>query len=337
VAVDLDAAKTAFLTGRLDEAEALFRAGLSERPASAASDLGSLYVHTGRMREGVGLLLKAIERSPGWALPRYNLALALLGLGHSELGWMLFEARRALPELKAPSPDFPFPEWTGQPLAGRRLVVLGEQGAGDQIMFARYIPVLQQQGAEVIFVCDAALASLLPAAVAGIARRTAADYWAPLLSLPYRLGPALAAPPPPLLAVLSGGGGGIGVMAAGSPTHSNDLNRSLRGADARRLLALGRSLAPEATGAGSFLDTARIIAGLDLVISVDTAIAHLAASLGKPTWILIPELGVDWRWGRRSDRTAWYPSARLYRQAQPGDWRSVLDAVEGDLGRLGLS
>jgi hypothetical protein len=159
----------------------------------------------------------------------------------------------------------------------------------------------------------------------------------PLLSLPLRLGPAFAAPPPPPLAVAVGSGGGVGVMAAGSATNQNDLNRSLKGEDAIRLLGMGRNLAPEATGAASFLQTAQIIAGLDLVISVDTAVAHLAASLGKPTWILIPALGVDWRWGRRGERSPWYPAARLYRQAAPDDWGPVLDQVARDAAALGLS
>ena len=331
---DLDTAKAAFLAGRIEEAEAIMRAALPAQPAQAANDLGGLCVHAGRPREGVGFLLKALEIWPHWGMPRYNLAIAFLGLGLAELGWMLLEARRGIAELKAPAPPFPFPEWRGEPLAGRHIVIMGEQGAGDQIMFARYMPVLAARGARVTFVCLDTLAGLLPASVAGVARRVAADYWAPMMSLPYRLGPGAAIPPPAAIALPPGSGRGVGVMAAGSPTHLNDLNRSPTGQAAARLLALGRDLSPAATGATTFRETAEIISGLDLVISVDTAVAHLAASMGKPTWILIPALGVDWRWGWTGETTAWYPAARLYRQPQPGAWSSVLDDVERDLAAL---
>ena len=334
---DLDAAKAAFLAGRLDEAEAGMRAALVHEPVMAANDLGGLLAHRGRTEAGVRYLLKALERQPAWAMPRYNLAIAFLRLGFSDLGWILMEARRGIPELKVPAPDFPFPEWRGEPLGGRRIIVLGEQGAGDQVMFARYVPELRRRGAEPVFVCLDTLAGLLPDSVAGVARNTPADFWAPMMSLPYRLGPEGGAPPPPDLGIAPRGGGGIGVVAAGSPIHVNDRNRSLRGDDARRLLGLGRDLSPAATGARDFRETAEIIAGLDLVISVDTSVAHLAATLGTPTWILIPALGTDWRWGREGTASPWYPAARLYRQPRSDDWASVLDEIKRDLAALGLS
>jgi hypothetical protein len=148
------------------------------------------------------------------------------------------------------------------------------------------------------------------------------------MSLPHRLGPG-PIPPPVRLGVPLGAGGGVGIVAAGSATHPNDRNRSLDPASAARLRALGRDLAPEATGAKDFRETAGIVAGLDLVITVDTSVAHLAACLGKPTWILLPHLGLDWRWGREA--RAWHPSARFYRQPAQAGWGVVLDRVERDL------
>ncbi|THD78038.1 MAG: hypothetical protein E7812_12675 [Phenylobacterium sp.] len=331
VSVDLDEAKAAFEAGRIDEAEALLRAAGPAGSAKAAADLGGVCVHKGELAEGVRHLLKALELSPGWVLPRYNLALALLAQGAYELGWMLLEARRGIPALAAPSPELAVPEWRGQNPAGRKLLVIGEQGAGDQIMFARYVEALRGRGAEAVLLCIPEVAPLFSFAVEGLSRQAPADFWAPLMSLPYRLGPDLGIPPPAGIDVPLRSGGGVGVVAIGSPTHANDRNRSLFGADAERLRALGLDLAPEKTGARTFRDTAEIIAGLDLVISVDTAIAHLAASMGKPTWILIPALGVDWRWGYGRDETAWYPQARLYRQARAGDWGAVLDRIERDL------
>lgn len=103
--------------------------------------------------------------------------------------------------------------------------------------------------------------------------------------------------------------------------------RERRRPSAARLRALGMSLDPADTGAKDFRDTADIVAGLDLVISVDTSIAHLAASLGVPTWVLLPAANTDWRWGHDRSDSEWYPSVRLFRQPRPGAWAPVLDAV----------
>lgn len=330
-------AKAAFDAGALDEAEQVMRAVLAEGSAEAADTLGAVCLLTNRVEEGVRLILKTLERRPTAVAPRYNLGLAFLKLGYHDLGWVLMEARRGIPEMKAPNPAFPFPEWRGEPLAGKRLVVMGEQGAGDQIMFARYFRLVEAKGAKVTFLSDANLVTLLPNAMQSVPRLFPADYWTPILSLPFRLGAGGHIPEPARLAVPLGGGGGVGVMTSGRASYSNDRNRSLFGIDAERLLRLGRSLAPEETGAADFLETARIVAELDLVITVDTSVAHLAGSLGKPVWILLPRHGTDWRWGLEGETTPWYPTARLYRQAEAGRWGPVLDRIEADLAELGLS
>jgi ADP-heptose:LPS heptosyltransferase len=115
-------------------------------------------------------------------------------------------------------------------------------------------------------------------------------------------------------------------MAAGNPRHVADRERSLFGADAEGLLALGRDLDPGATGARDFAETAEIIRNLDLVISVDTAVAHLAGAMGRPVWLLLAH-DPDWRWGYSGETTGWYPSMRLFRQSRPGDWSNVLESV----------
>ena len=124
-------------------------------------------------------------------------------------------------------------------------------------------------------------------------------------------------------------GARIGLMTRGSPGHLNDAHRSLPAEQAARLAALpgAASLHPDDTGAGDMTETADLIAGLDLVISVDTSVAHLAGAMGKPTWILLPTIGLDWRWGLAGRRTAWYPQARLFRQPRINDWPGVVDAV----------
>jgi ADP-heptose:LPS heptosyltransferase len=101
---------------------------------------------------------------------------------------------------------------------------------------------------------------------------------------------------------------------------------------ARRILDRGaRSLHPEDTGARDFADTAAIIARLDLVISIDTSVAHLAGAMGKPCWTLLPYVHADWRWLRERTDSPWYPSLKLYRQTRPRDWSETVDQVLRDL------
>jgi ADP-heptose:LPS heptosyltransferase len=127
-------------------------------------------------------------------------------------------------------------------------------------------------------------------------------------------------------------GQGTGVATRGNPTHAKDAQRSLPAALAAELKALpgAVSLEPEDTGAKDFEDTRRRIAGLERVIAVDTAVAHLAAAMGKPTWLLVSH-DPDWRWGWEGETTPWYPSVRIFRQTTPGDWRPVLDEVRAAL------
>ncbi|MBL8556316.1 MAG: hypothetical protein JNL41_18725, partial [Phenylobacterium sp.] len=140
---------------------------------------------------------------------------------------------------------------------------------------------------------------------------------------------------PYLRAATRPAGGRIGVATRGNPGHSNDAHRSLPADVAAELLALpgAMSLEPEATGAKDFAETAAIVAGLDLVIAVDTAVAHLAGALGRPAWILLPRIFTDWRWMEGRADSPWYPTARLFRQASPGDWSAVLAEVRRTLTR----
>lgn len=138
----------------------------------------------------------------------------------------------------------------------------------------------------------------------------------------------------------------VGLVWAGRPQHSNDANRSLPQALLQRLLNVpgprwislqigARApefavLAPQGldltADLQTFADTAALIAQLDLVIAVDTAVAHLAAAMGKTVWLLLPWIG-DWRWGKPGERCAWYPDVRLFRQRSHGDWSTVIDEV----------
>jgi hypothetical protein len=262
-------------------------------------------------------------------------ALDLLRQGRFEEAWPLYEARRATAATNTIDPVTSAPRWQGDDLAGKHIIVCAEQGFGDQLMFGRYLPLLRARGAQVTISCHPRhLARLFERA--GYATRPNyndrplpdCDYWIHFGSLPRWLSPT--PPPPAWLNLPLTTGGGIGVVAAGNPKFVDNAARSLPPDLAAELHAMGRNLAPEATGAVDFLDTAEIIAGLDLVISVCTAVTHLAGALGKPHIVLLHDRA-EWRWGL-GETSAWYPEAVLLRQAEPRDWRSVMKEAKTLVG-----
>jgi len=309
-------------------------------PAGRLHDEGGLHKQHGRLREAEAALRAALALAPDNAKTRHALGIVLLSQGRYAEGWPLYDARHQVPELGLLKPGLPYPEWRGEPLAGKRLLIFPEQGFGDQIMFARFAPLLRDRGAKVTLICNLLLARLFEGlgveviAASGAVEFADPDYWVMSGSVAGRAvaGPQEVPAEPYLFATPSAPGGGVGVVTQGNPKHANDANRSLFGRDAERLLALpsARSLALADTGAQDFADTAAIVAGLDLVVTVDTSVAHLAGAMGKPVWILIPSLMTDWRWMEGRTDSPWYPTARLYRQARPGDWSEVLDRVERD-------
>lgn len=332
-------ANAAQRAGNWAEAERRYRALTRLKPLWAYHNLGVVYQTTGRFKEAETAFRTALRADPASAATRHSLAMLALGAGDYPEGWPLFEARRGVPELRIPKPNAPYPEWQGEDLSGKHLVVVKEQGLGDQIMLARFIPLLAARGARVTLICDSRLARLfagLGAEILGADQAFAmpsADYWVLAFSLPLRLGITLETLPnqPYLSASPGGSAGGIGVVTRGSATHVNDRNRTPGPDIAARLLALGRSLAPEDTGAKDFQDTAEIIAGLDLVISVDTSVVHLAGAMGKPVWVLLTAADTDWRWLRGRSDSPWYPSVRLFRQPVPGKWSPVMRDIEAEL------
>lgn len=258
---------------------------------------------------------------------RYALASALLARGDYARGWPLYEARVEWLGDKLLQPGPHYPKWDGGPV--QSLLLFPEQGLGDQIMFSRYLPELKACGIAVTILCSSHLVRLFQqfgvpvigaSGEVSVPRHAA---WCLVGSLPLLIG---TIPSGPYLSA-AGSGGGVGVMATGRSDHPNDAHRSLGPAESDRLRCLGRNLHPDATGARDMQDTAEIIAGLDLVISVDTSVAHLAGAMGKRTWILLPKHRPDWRWGLTGERSLWYPSMRLFRQERVGEWAPVLDQV----------
>ena len=323
--------------GDFAAAEKLYRAISQAAPRFAGThqNLAVLLRRAGRYDEAEAAYRRAIELDPDHRPTRTDLGLMLLTLGRYAEGWPLYESRLD----PAARPALSYPSWQGEDLTGRSIIVWYEQGLGDQIFFARFIAPLKARAAQVSLVCAPELARLfsqldvtiIPAT--GQARIPRHDYWVMAGSLPGRLGfdptvepfqPFLSAPASPA------GTGGTGVVWRGNPNYAYDAQRSLDEPTGQSLLETlpgAISLAPEDTGAQDFADTAAIVAGLDRVVCVDTAVAHLAASMGKPTWILLSSISTDWRWGSDAETTPWYPTARLFRQAAPGEWAGTLGTV----------
>ena len=354
------------LQGRLPEAIACFDAALDLRPDlhEAHSNRGIVLGRQGRLDEAETCFRQAIALSPDYADAHHHLAMALLTRGDFAAGWAEYEWRWQTPQMRHAAPIFTQPQWRGEPLAGRTLLIHAEQGYGDTIQFCRYAALAAERGGCVILQVQPPLMRLLRTLpnVEVIAQGEAPppfDMHCPMLSLPLAFGttrasvpaaiPYLHADPARSVAFaqrVPGVSRKIGVAWAGSSAHLADHRRSIPPDRLRPLLALEGfhfvSLQKDATRTGlpltdltveltDFADTAALVANLDLVIAVDTAVAHLAAALGKPVWLL-DRFDSCWRWLVGRSDTPWYPTMRLYRQPVPGDWDTVLAAVIHDLG-----
>lgn len=348
-----------------ESAETMYRAALRLDPtlAEAHASLGYILTVQGRLAEAIAACDAAVALRPGLAQAHWNLAVASLLAGNLPRGFAEAEWRKRHPRFRADFPDWPEPEWDGSP--GRMVLVRAEQGAGDTIQFARYLPLIRAAGSEPLLLCAPALVTLLTTipdvtAIAKPGPLPAFDAWIDQMSLPRLFGTTLEripAPdsylsaPPDLVSAWEQrlpDGFRVGLALAGNPKHPNDKRRSVPIALADSLTGLPGKIfvnlqhgplapalgLPDLTGwLRDYADTAALIQALDLVITVDTSVAHLAGALGKPVWIMLPH-APDWRWmlGRRD--SPWYRSARLFRQPSPGDWLSVLTRVRGLLARI---
>lgn len=336
---------------------------LDPKLPEAHASLGFLLAGSGRLAEAVAACEAAIRLRPDFARAHWNLSFALLLAGDFERGWEEYEWRKRHDRFARDFLSLPGREWEGEPLAGRTLLVHAEQGLGDTLQFARYLPLLAEHGARVVLACAPSLIPLLEkmpgvaSAVPKVGALPRYDFWVDQMSLPrlFRTRPDTIPAPAGYLRADPVRVAGwmpatamrprVGIVWAGNPEHSNDSRRSMPVDALAPILGVpGIEWVSLQVGPGSagiadrfgipdrsaalidFAETAALVETLGLVIAVDTSTAHLAGAMGKPVWVMIP-FAPDWRWMHGRDDSPWYASLRLFRQSAPSDWEGVARRV----------
>jgi tetratricopeptide (TPR) repeat protein len=360
------------------EALASYDKALALKPdhVDALNNRGLVLMDLRRPQQAIASYQAALAVRPDLAEAHANLGCLHLLLGDFERGWRDHEWRWRTPDFAPWRRDFAQPLWLGEaPLAGQTILLHAEQGLGDAIQLARYVPRVADLARKVILEAPAALVGLFSrlAGAASIIPRggelPAFDRHCPLLSLPLAFKTRLDTIPgtTPYLSVAAervikwkerlppSGGRRVGIAWGGNAKFKNDAGRSigimrlapLLAAVGIEFLSLQKDLRPgdrealrgypQLTHLGDsiedFDDTAAIISLLDLVISSDTSVVHLAGALGKPVWILL-HYAADWRWLIDRSDSPWYPTARLFRQPRLDDWEDVIAHVRTELAPI---
>jgi hypothetical protein len=360
---------------KYSEASACLEKVVAAEPerAEAYNSLAYVCSRQRQPRKAIEYCERAIELQPNYAQARFNLGMNLLQTGDYKRGLAEYEWRWQTGQF---TPfRCPHPKWDGRPIPGKKLLIHTEQGAGDAIQFARYIPLAAERCGKLILVCREDLMPIF-STMPGIAEIRAAgqigvaefDVHVPLLSLPHLFGTTLETIPAempyidvsaarrrkdnPALELPDSGRPKVGIVWAGSATHRNDRHRSIplkeflpvlqtpgiaffglqKGERACDLAELPPEIQVQDLDPrlGDFGDLAVIVDQLDLAVSVDTSVAHVAGALGKPVWTLLSDV-VDWRWGLEGETTPWYPTMRLFRQTRLDDWAGVMERVAAEL------
>jgi tetratricopeptide (TPR) repeat protein len=360
----------------LEEAEAEYRKAIQLDPKffAAMDNLGTIIYRQGDLKAAMTWWEKAVSIAPDYAGAVWNRAIGTLALGDFERGWPMFEYRLTNGPSRVYYREYPgIPPWTGFDLRGKSILLYPEQGYGDVIQFARFIPVLADMGAKVILHMPSEMIELMKR-VPGVSRVVGPDEELPgfdtyraLMSLPMVLKTTLSSLPGKIpyiepdaardaqwkerLAPYAGTRK-IGIAWAGRPTHRDDARRSMSlsrlapladvpgislfslqkgdAANQLREVPFGSRIIDLQDQIPDFADTAAAIANLDLVIAVDTAVAHLAGAIGKPVWLLIAT-APDYRWMLDREDSPWYPTMRLFRQKTRDDWDEVILRVRDEL------
>lgn len=349
---------------------------LDPQNADHLVNLSLVFTDIDDRERALACLLRALGLKPEHADGHLALGQNLLAMGEFEPGWIEYEWRNLTEAGKGTLPKMTSAQWNGMRIPNGRLLMVGDQGYGDTIQFARYIPQLADRCEELILGCSAEMGPLL-SSIPGV--KQYCHRWTDipghaahcrLSSIPHLMHTTLESIPnkvPYLFAdrarvaawhdrldaTLAAGMHRIGLAWTGRPTHPNDRRRSISlsrmvpfaSAGRASFVSLQKPISPSDAPAMSqfpdmvdwsseltdFGETAALIENLDLVVTVDTAIGHLAGALGKPVWIILPKAS-DWRWLLNRTDSPWYPTARLFRQQVPGAWDPVIAEVKAALG-----
>lgn len=359
---------------RYEEAEEVLRQVVYEKPdhIRAQINLCAALKELGRYDAAIRRYQKAIVAVPDSPEAHWNYALTLLATGNYADGWNEYEWRTLLPGFAMEKMDRP--QWQGEALDGRTLLVHAEQGLGDTLQFVRYLTLLRDLGGDVIFACTERLIKLLQPAVPHIkmvplSKRPAHDVQSPLMSLPRLFHEALPYEPSDGIYLVpdetrvadwrdklgTAVGQRVGIAWQGSSGYQQDGRRSIpllnfeplarqenlelvslqQGDGAEQIAEMPWrdrivDMTAEMDTDHAFVDTLAVMASLDLVVTSDTAIAHLAGAAGIPVCVALCHLP-DWRWGLKGESSPWYDSMRLVRQEQPGDWSGVFHRIAATL------
>jgi len=359
-------------TGNMNaSAQSFFRAAeLMPNHVLTRLNLGAVLRDLGRFAESTAQFQAAVALDPNMADAFMQQSWNALLTGDYARGWPLFEWRWRCNGFAFP--QFSQPIWDGSPLAGRSIMLHAEQGLGDTIQFARYATVLSKTAREVTIYTPALLRTVLstvPGATRAVSVRQelpSFDVWCPMMSLPLKCGTTVATIPAPIPYVSADAssvetwrelirhdppGYRIGICWAGNRANYNDVNRSIP-ANLIQPLARIPGIAAYSLQVGDasgdarqfglidhtarltdFAQSAALMMNLDLIISVDTACAHLAGALGRKVWTLVP-FAPEWRWMLDRSDSPWYPTMRIVRRAPTEEWPPVIARVANDLREL---
>ena len=342
---------------------------------AAFNNYGNVLREMGYPARAIPFLHAAQDIDPSNVTAEFNLAVAYLLKGDYERGWAYYEARWRYEHMAGVKPQLPKPEWTGEDLKDKVILLVGEQGLGDQIQFLRFSANLQSAGAKIKLVLSPGVKTLFPSPAGNIIGVYEPgedlgeyDYWISMMSIPRVIGLRLetiahqlqyvAATPVKAQEWADRLGPKkrmrIGVCWSGrkdswihnhkampvekiaelirrNPQHQwINLTVESTSEESQMIIDAGGECYPGTIK--DFADTAGLMHHLDLVISVDTANAHLAGAMGRPVWIPLNAYGNCWRWLLKREDSPWYPSARLFRQPKMGDWDSVVNKLHKFLG-----
>ena len=353
--------------GRREEAVARYKGSLALQPDRAEThyNLAIALEHQCRYAEALACYGRALALKPDYARAHFNRSLTLLLTGQFKEGWEEYEWRFVLAQYDR---GFDRPLWSGELLAGRTILLHAEQGFGDTLQFLRYVPIVAERGGSVVLEVPASLVRLART-VAGASQVVATgdplpafDGHCPLLSLPrvFKTNLATILNAVPYLRVPAEASAAwaeripttpdlrVGIVWAGTAVGAIDLRLlqplwevegvswfSLQVGDRSGDISslAGVKIADLSPWLTDFAETAAAVCCLDLVISVDTSVAHLVGAVGRPTWLLL-RYPPEWRWLLEREDSPWYPSARLFRQRKEGDWSCVAREVATALAQM---